>query len=127
MADNKQVEAVFAQALAAVQLQSQRDMAEKMIGLCFERCVTVPDARLTDKQRRCLDACAGAFLEGYQVAVRAEVVRGRVSSRTGGGCRHCQSCSQRTFAQSSRLPHRRPPPQAETLSSIAKKQASTKE
>ena len=59
------------QALAAVQLQAQREMAERMIATCFERCVSEPDARLTDKQRRCLDMCAGGFLEGYTLAVRA--------------------------------------------------------
>lgn len=57
------------QALAAVQLQAQREMAERMISTCFERCVSSPDARLSDKQRRCLDMCAGAFLEGYGLAV----------------------------------------------------------
>ena len=51
-----------------MQLQAQRDMAERMISICFERCVSAPDARLSDKQRRCLDACAGSFIEGYQLA-----------------------------------------------------------
>ena len=57
------------QALASVQLQAQRDMAEKMIDVCFQRCISAPEERLTDKQRKCLDACSSCFVEGYQLAV----------------------------------------------------------
>ena len=64
-----------------MQLQAQRDMAEKMIDVCFQRCVSAPEERLSDKQRRCLDACAGAFIEGYQIAVSARPRLGR-----GGDC-----------------------------------------
>jgi hypothetical protein len=67
-----------------VQLQAQREMAERMISSCFERCVTAPDARLTDKQRRCLDMCSGAFIEGYGLAVRGRRRRGRRGEC--GGC-----------------------------------------
>ena len=73
---NREMEQAFAQALASVQLQAQREMAERMISTCFERCVPAPDARLTDKQRRCLDMCAGSFMEGYQLAVRGRELRG---------------------------------------------------
>lgn len=40
-----------------------------MLRLCFKRCVSAPDARLSDKQRRCLDACTSSFLEGFSIAV----------------------------------------------------------
>ena len=85
--DPRGLEQAFGQALAAVQLQAQREMAERMISTCFERCVAAPDARLTDKQRRCLDMCAGSFMEGYQLAVRAGGTRGKgVGEWRGPAC-----------------------------------------
>ncbi len=49
-------------------MQAQKVLAEKMTTVCFERCVSGPTEKLSDKQRRCLDACTSSFLEGFQVA-----------------------------------------------------------
>lgn len=56
------------QAQAQLQLQAQQAVAERMSDVCFKRCVTAPVEKLSDKQRRCMDACTGAFLEGFGVA-----------------------------------------------------------
>lgn len=51
-------------------MQAQKVLAEKMTTVCFERCISGPTEKLSDKQRRCLDACTSSFLEGFQIAVR---------------------------------------------------------
>jgi hypothetical protein len=56
------------QAQAEIQMQAQQALAEKMIKICFERCVTSPDGQLSSKSTRCLDQCTGSFMEGFQVA-----------------------------------------------------------
>jgi hypothetical protein len=45
-------------------MQAQQALAETMQSICFKRCVTGVSDKLSDKQRRCLDGCTGAFLEG---------------------------------------------------------------
>ena len=56
------------QAQAQIAAQAQEKMANKLQTICFERCVPKPEERLTDRQRRCLEHCGAAFIEGFSVA-----------------------------------------------------------
>ena len=72
------------QALSSIQLQAQRDVAEKMISVCIARCVGAPaEGRLGDRQRRCLDGCASAWMEGYGIA--AETLNAIAQKAPGQG------------------------------------------
>lgn len=71
MAEQKQqLQQVMAQALGQLQMELQQSVIQNLTKTCFERCVSAPvDGRLADKQRRCLDACASSYLEGFQISV----------------------------------------------------------
>jgi Tim10/DDP family zinc finger len=69
--DKKELQAAVLQAQAEINMQMQQNLTEKMISLCFDRCVPTPTPKLEDKQRRCLDMCSSAFLEGFGVATEA--------------------------------------------------------
>ena len=72
------------QALSSIQLQAQRDVTEKMISVCIARCVGAPaEGRLGDRQRRCLDGCASAWMEGYGIA--AETLNAIAQKAPGQG------------------------------------------
>lgn len=55
------------QAQAEIQMMAQQEVSRRMLKVCLERCVAL-DSRLTDKQRRCLDGCTGAFMATFAVA-----------------------------------------------------------
>ncbi len=57
------------QAQAQLFMEMQLRFDETKHSVCIKRCVSTPDGRLTDKQKRCLDNCVGAFKEGFGVAV----------------------------------------------------------
>lgn len=56
------------QAQAQISAQLQQNLLDKMGKVCYKRCVTGATEKLTDRQRRCLDACTSSFLEGFEVA-----------------------------------------------------------
>lgn len=110
-----------------VQAEAQQAIVERLTKVCFERCVPGPaDGRLGDKQRRCLDACSGAFLEGYGVAVSVapgSAAGGSVCLRISGPTTKAVSVQQSRCdviprSHSCLL-------QNETFGSIVKKQASS--
>jgi ferredoxin-like protein FixX len=72
------------QAQAEIQMQAQQALAERMIKLCFTRCVTSPDGQLSGKQSRCLDQCTSSFMEGFQVAADtlASLAKKQAASQT---------------------------------------------
>ena len=71
-APNKQdLERVVLEAQQQIQMQAQQALMEKMNTICFRRCVPSP-MEVGDRQRRCLQQCVGAFLEGWGVAVRCK-------------------------------------------------------
>ncbi len=57
-----------AQAQAQINAQAQAALSDKMISVCVKRCLSSPADKLSDKQRRCLESCTSAFLEGFGVA-----------------------------------------------------------
>ena len=63
------LERVILEAQQQIQMQAQQALMEKMNTICFRRCVPSP-VDVGDRQRRCLQQCVGAFLEGWGVAVR---------------------------------------------------------
>ena len=67
----KELAAAFAEANAQMAAEAQQKLTDKMLKVCFERCVTKPEEKLTDRNRRCLDQCTGAFLEGFGLASEA--------------------------------------------------------
>ena len=69
--DTAELKQAVLEAQAQIQMQAQQALAERMTEVCFKRCVTAPTDKLSDKQRRCLDQCTSAFIEGFGVAVRA--------------------------------------------------------
>jgi hypothetical protein len=79
--DKNELRQAFAEAQAQLQLQAQQQLAERMTDMCFKRCITAPTDKLSDRQRRCLDSCTGAFLDGFGVAVRTR--SGAPPSRRG--------------------------------------------
>ena len=81
-ADNRELASAFAEAQAQVQAEAQQRFTDRMLKVCFERCVQKPEERLTDRQRRCLDQCTGAFLEGFSAANDA---MGAIIKKGGGG------------------------------------------
>jgi hypothetical protein len=68
MSDTRQLVAAFNEAQAQIAAEAEQAVSERMLKVCFERCVSKPDERLTDRQRRCLDQCTGAFRDGLGVA-----------------------------------------------------------
>ena len=58
-----------------------------MTDACFKRCVAGPADKLTDRQRRCLDGCTGAFLEGFSVAADtlSSIAKKQAAGAGGGG------------------------------------------
>ena len=68
--DRRQLQQAVAEAQASIQMQAQQQMSERMHSICFKRCIQAPTDKLADRQRRCLDQCLGAFMEGFGVAVR---------------------------------------------------------
>lgn len=67
--DRKQLQQAIMEAQASIQMQAQQQLSERMQSICFKRCITAPTDKLADRQRRCLDQCLGAFMEGFGVAV----------------------------------------------------------
>ena len=67
--DRRQLQQAMMEAQASIQMQAQQQLSERMQSLCFKRCITSPVDKLADRQRRCLDQCLGAFMEGFGVAV----------------------------------------------------------
>lgn len=122
--DRRQLQQAVSEAQASIQMQAQQQLSERMHSICFKRCITAPTDKLADRQRRCLDQCLGAFQEGFGVAVRGGAAR-RGAAPCRGPRRPLPPCR-------SLLPPRpiffvcpvAPPcAQAETLSSIVKRQA----
>jgi len=130
------------EAQAQIQAQAQAALAERMTTLCIRRCVPAPTDKLADKQHRCLDMCTQSFVEGFGVAVswvgRRELARARARARRPRTRAQQRYAAQRpdvarrptrsaTVLRSRKLTARpsprTPPPQSETLASIAKKQA----
>jgi hypothetical protein len=68
-ASKADLERVVLEAQHQIQMQAQQALMEKMNTICFRRCVPSP-MDVGDRQRRCLQQCVGAFLEGWGVAVR---------------------------------------------------------
>ena len=68
--DRRQLQQAVSEAQASIQMQAQQQLSERMHSICFKRCITAPTDKLADRQRRCLDQCLGAFMEGFGVAVR---------------------------------------------------------
>jgi hypothetical protein len=89
-ASKADLERVVLEAQHQIQMQAQQALMEKMNTICFRRCVPSP-MDVGDRQRRCLQQCVGAFLEGWGVAVRfffadvrrraAQLVCARTASR----------------------------------------------
>lgn len=77
----KELQAAFAEANAQMAAEAQQKLTERMLRVCFERCVTKPEERLADRNRRCLDQCTAAFLEGFGLASEA---LGAILKRGGG-------------------------------------------
>ena len=139
-APNKQdLERVVLEAQQQIQMQAQQALMEKMNTICFRRCVPSP-MEVGDRQRRCLQQCVGAFLEGWGVAVRRKAgaallsytfMRARVAGcgrRAPAGARRgarlrapslAASPPSRVLTLLQPLPARA---QNETFASIAKKQ-----
>ena len=67
--DQAELKQAVLEAQAQIQMQAQQALAERMTETCFKRCVSAPMEKLADKQRRCLDQCTSAFIEGFGVAV----------------------------------------------------------
>lgn len=59
----------FPQAQARIAAQGQEMIVNKLQHICYKRCVNSSVERISDKQRKCLTACAMAFVEGVEVAV----------------------------------------------------------
>lgn len=72
--DTAELKQAVLEAQAQIQMQAQQALAERMTEVCFKRCVTAPTDKLADKQRRCLDQCTSAFIEGFGVAVSGGVL-----------------------------------------------------
>ena len=68
--DKAELRQAILEAQAQIQQQTQQALAEKMSSICFKRCIPSPMEKLADRQRRCLEQCVGAYLEGFGVAVR---------------------------------------------------------
>lgn len=82
----KELQAAFAEANAQMAAEAQQKLTERMLRVCFERCVTKPEDRLTDRNRRCLNQCTESFLEGFGLASEAlGAILKRSSSASGGG------------------------------------------
>ena len=62
------VQRAIAEAQAQINQQAQEAIARKMTSTCIKRCLDKPSDKLSDRQRRCLDACTASFLEGFQTA-----------------------------------------------------------
>jgi hypothetical protein len=131
------LERVILEAQQQIQMQAQQALMEKMNTICFRRCVPSP-MEVGDRQRRCLQQCVGAFLEGWGVAVRCKAgaallsytfMRARVAGcgrRAPAGARRLRlppalaaSPPSRALTLLQPLPARA---QNETFASIAKKQ-----
>jgi hypothetical protein len=69
------------QAMAQQTLAVQQALAESMLSTCLKRCVSDPNAKLSDKQRRCLDACSTSFFEGFDLAA---ATFSTIASKSGG-------------------------------------------
>ena len=78
----KELAAAFAEANAQMAAEAQQKLTERMLRTCFERCVTKPEDKLADRNRRCLDQCTGAYLEGFGLASQA---LGAIFKKEGGG------------------------------------------
>ena len=120
--DRRQLQQAVAEAQASIQMQAQQQLSERMHSICFKRCITAPTDKLADRQRRCLDQCLGAFQEGFGVAVRK---RGRGAARrlAAAPCRLLPPCRSLLPPPSFLCLIAPPCAQAETLSSIVKRQA----
>ena len=84
----KELAAAFAEANAQMAAEAQQKLTERMLRICFERCVTKPEERLADRNRRCLDQCTGAFLEGFGLASEALGAILNKGGGAGGGAGH---------------------------------------
>ena len=123
------LERVILEAQQQIQMQAQQALMEKMNTICFRRCVPSP-VDVGDRQRRCLQQCVGAFLEGWGVAVRAFSLRFVKPAFCGAQllafrASHCWP--SRSRANNAVSPFSHPtntlqPTQNETFASIAKKQ-----
>jgi hypothetical protein len=125
-----------AQAQAQINMQAQQAMSEKMMSICLKRCLTSPTDKLTDKQRRCLDSCTSAFLEGFTVAVSGGPPRGAVvvpsprpASQRCGRSRpqHARISHSALLSPPPPSPTPFPPSQGETFASIAKRSATERD
>lgn len=67
--DRAELKQAVLEAQAQIQAQAQAALSERMTELCIKRCVSGPTDKLADRQRRCLDMCTMAFVEGFGVAV----------------------------------------------------------
>ena len=122
------LERVILEAQQQIQMQAQQALMEKMNTICFRRCVPSP-VDVGDRQRRCLQQCVGAFLEGWGVAVRAFSLRLR--SRLCGAHFLCSPgfplLALTNLQQTMRLPvfspHQHPPTNAERNVCFHRKEA----
>jgi hypothetical protein len=118
-ASKADLERVVLEAQHQIQMQAQQALMEKMNTICFRRCVPSP-MDVGDRQRRCLQQCVGAFLEGWGVAVRFFL------RMCGDGRRswyaRAQPRARVSHVRPRPSPARRPSLQNETFASIAKKQ-----
>lgn len=120
--DRRQLQQAVSEAQASIQMQAQQQLSERMHSICFKRCITAPTDKLADRQRRCLDQCLGAFQEGFGVAVRGGAAR---RGRFGFAAALAALCflAAHFSPRSLFVPLTTPSLQAETLSSIVKRQA----
>jgi len=67
--DRESTQRAMAEAQASINQQAQQALSEKLSSVCITRCLSGgPTEKLTDRQRRCLNACTSSFLEGFQVS-----------------------------------------------------------
>ena len=88
-AQAKQVAARVLEAAAAVNEQARQATFERLQSACVQRCLgdrAPRESKLVDSQRRCLEACASAFLETHETAAgaRASIMRTRPGGEGGG-------------------------------------------
>jgi hypothetical protein len=56
-------------AFLGIKVEGGYTFPEKLSSVCITRCLSGgPTEKLTDRQRRCLNACTSSFLEGFQVS-----------------------------------------------------------
>jgi hypothetical protein len=73
----------MAEAQASINQQAQQALSEKLSTVCITRCLSGgPTEKLTDRQRRCLDACTSSFLEGFQVSAETFAAIAKRSAAT---------------------------------------------